>query len=59
MLDCYSVTGEADYHLRVVCRDKANYNRFLDDFMFRLPGLAHVRTQLILSEVKSQGAVPV
>lgn len=59
VLDCYSVTGEADYHLRVVCRDKGSYNRFLDEFMFRLPGLAHVRTQLILSEVKSQGAVPV
>ena len=59
VLDCYSVTGEADYHLRVVCRDKAAYNRFLDEFMFRLPGLAHVRTQLILAEVKSQGAVPI
>lgn len=59
ILDCYSVTGEADYHLRVVCRDKASYNRFLDEFMFRLPGLAHVRTQLILADVKSHGAVPV
>ena len=59
VLDCYSVTGEADYHLRVVCRDKADYNRFLEDFIFRLPGLAHVRTQLVLKEIKSQAAVPV
>ncbi len=59
VLDCYAVTGEADYHLRVVCRDKAAYNRFLDEFMFRLPGLAHVRTQLILSQLKSSGPLPV
>lgn len=59
VLDCYSVTGEADYHLRVVCRDKAAYNRFLEDFMFRLPGLAHVRTQLILAQVKSNGPLPI
>ncbi len=58
VLDCYSITGEADYHLRVTCRDKADYNRFLEDFIFRLPGLAHVRTQLILHEIKSQAAVP-
>lgn len=59
VIDCYAVTGEADYHLRVVCRDKASYNRFLEDFVFRLPGLAHVRTQLILSEIKSRGPLPV
>lgn len=59
VLDCFAITGEADYHLRVVCRDKADYNRFLEDFIFRLPGLAHVRTQLVLKEIKSQAAVPV
>ena len=41
VLECLSTTGEADYHLRVVCRDKEAYNAFLDDFLFRLPGIAH------------------
>lgn len=59
VLDCYAITGESDYHLRVVCRDKADYNRFLENFIFRLPGLAHVRTQLVLKEIKTQAAVPV
>ena len=59
VLDCYSITGESDYSLRVACRDKADYNRFLEEFIFRLPGLAHVRTQLVLKEIKTQGAVPV
>lgn len=59
VLECYSTTGEADYHLRVVCRDKEAYNDFLEGFMFRLPGIAHVRTNLILKDIKLHGPLPV
>jgi DNA-binding Lrp family transcriptional regulator len=59
VLDCYSTTGEADYHLRVLCRDLAAYNRFLEDFLFRLPGIANVRTNLVLKDIKSHSPVPV
>lgn len=57
--DCYAVTGEADYHLRVVCADLAAYNAFLDGFVFRLPGLAHARTNLVLKEIKAEGGLPI
>lgn len=59
VLECFATTGEADYHLHVVCRDKDAYNEFLDHFLFRLPGIAHVRTNLVLKEIKVHGAVPV
>lgn len=59
VLECYSTTGEADYHLRVACRDKEAYNDFLEGFMFRLPGIAHVRTNLILKDIKLHGRLPV
>lgn len=59
VLECFSTTGEADYHLRVVCRDKEAYNAFLDDFLFRLPAIAHVRTNLILKEIKSTSRLPI
>ncbi|MCR4266796.1 Lrp/AsnC family transcriptional regulator [Nitratireductor sp. ZSWI3] len=59
VLDCYSTTGEADYHLRVVCRDLAAYNRFLEGFLFRLPGIANVRTNLVLKDIKKHSPVPV
>lgn len=52
VLDCFATTGDADYHLRVRCPDIAAYNRFLDDFLFRLPGIANVRTNLVLKEIK-------
>lgn len=58
VLECFSTTGEADYHLRVVCRDKDAYNVFLEDFLFRLPAIAHVRTNLILKEIKSTSRLP-
>lgn len=59
VLECLATTGEADYHLRVVCRDKDAYNAFLDTFLFRLPGIAHVRTNLVLKEVKLETRLPV
>lgn len=59
VLECFSTTGEADYHLHVVCRDKDAYNDFLENFLFRLPGLANVRTNLVLKDVKVHGHVPV
>jgi len=58
VLECFATTGDADYHLRVVVRDMHAYNRFLDDFVFRLPGIRHVRTNVILKEIKSDVALP-
>ena len=58
VLDCFATTGEADYHLRVVCRDKDAYNAFLEDFLFRLPGIAHVRTNLVLKDIKLSAKLP-
>ena len=54
VLECLATTGEADYHLRVVCEDLEAYNDFLENFLFRLPGIAHVRTNLVLREIKME-----
>lgn len=58
VLDCFATTGEADYHLRVVCEDLDAYNRFLEGFLFRLPGIANVHTNLVLKDIKQETAVP-
>lgn len=57
VLECLATTGEADYHLRVVCADLAAYNDFLENFLFRLPGIAQVRTNLVLREIKLETAL--
>src|SRR4051812_37484412 len=58
VLECFATTGDADFHLRVVVSDIAAYNRFLDDFMFKLPGIRQVRTNVILKEIKYEVALP-
>ncbi len=58
VLECFATTGDADYHLRVVVRDMKAYNDFLDTFMFRLPGIRYVRTNMILKEIKTAVALP-
>ncbi len=58
VLECFATTGDADYHLRVVVRDMKAYNDFLDEFMFRLPGIRYVRTNMILKEIKTGVALP-
>ena len=58
VLDCFATTGEADYHLRVACENLDAYNRFLEGFLFRLPGIANVRTNLVLKDIKQETALP-
>ncbi|MFQ5437492.1 MAG: Lrp/AsnC family transcriptional regulator [Paracoccaceae bacterium] len=55
--DCYATTGQPDYHIRVLCADLAAYARFLEDFLFRLPGVQSVQTNVVLKEIKRAGIV--
>ncbi|WP_240453829.1 Lrp/AsnC family transcriptional regulator [Chachezhania antarctica] len=48
----YATTGQADYHLHVVCADIDAYNQFLEGFLFRMPAVASAQTNLILRVVK-------
>jgi DNA-binding Lrp family transcriptional regulator len=58
ILECYATSGEADFHLRVVVEDMDAYNRFLDEFIFRLPGVSQVRSNIVLKEIKADTALP-
>lgn len=55
--ECYATTGQSDYHLRVMCRDLAAYNHFLEDFLFRLPAVASAQTNVVLRTIKRSGRV--
>ncbi len=58
VLECFATSGEADFHLRVVVEDIDAYNRFLDNFIFRLPGVSQVRSNIVLKEIKVDTALP-
>lgn len=55
--DCYATTGQADYYLRVLCRDIVAYNLFLEDFLFNLPAVASAQTNVVLREIKRSQAI--
>jgi Lrp/AsnC family transcriptional regulator, leucine-responsive regulatory protein len=56
---CVSTTGAADYMLTVLTADIAHYEHLLHDTLFRLPGVSHVRSAIVLKEVKSEVALPI
>lgn len=58
VLECFATSGEADFHLRVVVEDIDAYNEFLDEFIFKLPGVSQVRSNIILKEIKADTALP-
>lgn len=58
VLECYATTGQADYQMRVICRDIAQFNLFLEGFLFRLPAVKSAQTNVVLREIKRTAAIP-
>lgn len=58
IVQCVSTTGQADYILTVLASDIPAYERFLHDTLFKLPGITHVRSSIVLREVKSETRLP-
>lgn len=58
VLECYLMTGDADYLLRVVVPDVAAFERFLLDHLTRIPGVASVKSSFALKQVKYRTALP-
>ncbi len=56
---CLSTTGQSDYILTVLVPGIAEYERFLHDQLFKLPGVTHVRSSIVLKEVKADVRLPV
>ncbi|WP_315832105.1 Lrp/AsnC family transcriptional regulator [Bradyrhizobium prioriisuperbiae] len=59
VLECYLMTGNRDYLLRVVAADLASYETFLKTKLTRLDGIASIESSFALSQVKYSIALPV
>lgn len=59
VMDCYLMTGQRDYLLRVVVRDLEAYQRFLMDKLTRLDGVASIESSFALGQVKRSSALPI
>lgn len=56
--ECFSVTGDIDYVLKVVARDLKSLSDFLLDTLMRIPGVSGVRSSVCLDEIKCTSAMP-
>jgi DNA-binding Lrp family transcriptional regulator len=59
IIECHGITGEADYLIKIVVPDMKAYDQFLQSKVFRLPGVASVRSNVVLREVKYETALPI
>ena len=58
VMECYLMTGDADYLLRVVVSDLTAYERFLKEHLTRVPGVASIKSSFALNQVKYATALP-
>ena len=56
--ECYSTTGSADYMIKVVTTDIKAYETFMHKVLFKLPGVEHVRSSIVLRELKCDPRMP-
>ena len=58
-IECYLMTGEFDYLLRVVVSDAADFERIHSQHLTRLPGVARVQSSFALRTVCKSSALPI
>ncbi|MCE3272324.1 MAG: Lrp/AsnC family transcriptional regulator [Ramlibacter sp.] len=58
IVSCHATTGQADYVLKVLVPDIKSYENFLHETAFKLPGVTHVRSSVVLKEVKAETRLP-
>ncbi len=58
VMECYLMSGEADFMLRVVVEDLIQYQTLLVDCLTQIPGVASIRSSFALSQVKYTTALP-
>jgi DNA-binding Lrp family transcriptional regulator len=59
VMECYLMSGEYDYLLRVVVADTADYERIHREHITRLPGVLRVRSSFALRTVTKKTALPI
>jgi Lrp/AsnC family transcriptional regulator, leucine-responsive regulatory protein len=52
VIECFALTGDMDYLLRVQVRDMPHYSRFVLENLLRHPAVEDVRSSFVLARVK-------
>jgi len=58
VMECYLMTGQFDFLLRVVCADLEAYEHFLREKLTQLEGVASIESSFSLGQVKYSRVLP-
>lgn len=58
IMECYLMTGDFDYLLRVVVPNLHAYQEFLDQKLTKLTGIGHIRSSFSLKQVRYRTELP-
>lgn len=59
VLECYLMSGEYDYLLRVVVANTADYERIHREYLTRLPGVVRLRSSFALRTITKKTELPI
>lgn len=59
VLECHHITGEFDYLLKVVIKNRKDLERFVVHQLTPIQGVARIYTSIVLTEVKASTALPI
>jgi len=59
VMDCFVLTGEHDYLLRVVSEDLGTYEKFVKEKLAGITQVAKIDTTIILNQVMSRKSLPI
>ena len=59
VMECYLMTGEADFLLRVIAADTADYEQCHTNFLTRLPGVTRVHSSFSLRTIVKKTELPI
>jgi Lrp/AsnC family transcriptional regulator len=58
VMECYTMSGDMDFLLRIVSRDIESYERFLRATLLQMPSVQEVHSHIALSQVKQTTMLP-
>ncbi|MGY3439276.1 MULTISPECIES: Lrp/AsnC family transcriptional regulator [unclassified Marinovum] len=59
VMECYLMTGTRDVLVRVVARDLAGFDRFLEDGLMQVPGIRNMRSSFALRTMIRRDVLPI
>ena len=59
ILECYNITGNWDYLLKIISHDIVSYRDFVIDSLLEFPGINKIETNIVLSTDKQSFYLPI